>query len=236
MNELTAFGELMAKAKAVDLSHTLEEGIPFVASHSRFYKMAWGAQSEGYAANHHQLLLHEHHGTHIDAPVHFFSDGEKKTYLDELDLGRFHGSCAVFDASSVESGGVATPEHILEWEQKNGKLAKGDVALFYFGQEKLWKLSPDHLPFMDRYAGLSGEAARLLVERGVKMAGTDAASIDASTHQGHPAHRALLGNGVLVLENLANLTQLPPRCYFICLPLPIGGGTGSPIRPMALVW
>ncbi len=235
MDNLAVFADLMAKAGVVDLSHTLEEGIPFVASHSHFHLMPWASQANGDLANHNQLLLHEHHGTHIDAPVHFFGEGGKGVSLEQLPLESFYGECAVLDLSFLARGEAAAAGHILEWEKSNGRLKRGDAALCYFGQEKLWALAPNHREFMRDFAGLGGGAAELLRERGVKIVGCDTASIEASTHQGHPAHRALLGSGVLIVENLANLGKLPPRCYFLCLPLPIKGGTGSPIRAVAIL-
>ena len=60
-------------------------------------------------------------------------------------------------------------------------------------------------------------------------------AVDAGGTKENPAHHALLGNEVYVVENLKNLDRLPPFCLFVALPLKIRGGSGSPVRAIALV-
>jgi kynurenine formamidase len=84
--------------------------------------------------------------------------------------------------------------------------------------------------------GLSEAAAKLLVERGVKLVGGDTPTIDSDANPTEPAHRVLLPKNILVLENAKNLGELPPRgAYFIGLPLKIKDGTGCPVRAIAFV-
>jgi kynurenine formamidase len=59
--------------------------------------------------------------------------------------------------------------------------------------------------------------------------------VDAHGSEENPAHYALLGNEVYIIENLKNLRGLPPFCFFLAFPLKIGGGSGSPVRAVALV-
>ena len=80
------------------------------------------------------------------------------------------------------------------------------------------------------WPGLSDEAAKLLMIRGVRLAGTDCLSIDHFTSTDFPALKALLGSDVLIGENFANLDKLPPWCFLAAMPLPIENGTGSPAR------
>jgi kynurenine formamidase len=232
LSQLTAF---LANAVIVDLAHALQEDMPGVPAHSRFYKMSWSSPDKGDLTTHNQFIMHEHNGTHVDAPVHFFSAGEHRVCIDELPLKIFFGPCAVLNLEFLDKGEATAANHILDWENAHGRLNRGDIVLFNFGWAKLWKLMPDNLPFQKDFPGLGGDAARLLVDRGIGMAGCDTLSIEASTHKGHPAHKALLGNNIPIVENLANLAVLPPRCYFICQPLAIKGGSGSPIRPMAVI-
>ena len=71
----------------------------------------------------------------------------------------------------------------------------------------------------------------------MKAVGTGCLSVDpaGASGDGLAAHYTLLPNGVLILENLANLDLLPDRCFLIALPLPIAAGTGSPVRAFAIV-
>jgi kynurenine formamidase len=73
------------------------------------------------------------------------------------------------------------------------------------------------------------------VERGAALVGCDTLAIDAAGSEESPAHHALLGNEVYIVENLNNLGALPPFCLFVALPLKIRGGSGSPVRAVALV-
>ena len=73
------------------------------------------------------------------------------------------------------------------------------------------------------------------MEKGVALVGCDTLSVDAAVSEATPAHQALLGNEVFIVENLKNLGVLPPFCLFMALPLKIRGGSGSPVRAVALV-
>jgi kynurenine formamidase len=124
---------------------------------------------------------------------------------------------------------------VKNWEEKNGKIRKGDIALFYFGR------SASHLA--EDFPGVSKEAGDYLAEKGVKMVGADTCAPDPYNvwhpdpgRKGLPLHESLLPRGIIIMEGLANLDKLPPRgAYFIGFPLKIKGGSGSPLRAVALV-
>src|SRR5919107_6204863 len=67
------------------------------------------------------------------------------------------------------------------------------------------------------------------------LVGCDTLAIDATVSTENPAHYARLGSEVYIVENLKNLDRLPPFCLFLALPLKIKGGSGSPVRAVALV-
>jgi arylformamidase len=69
----------------------------------------------------------------------------------------------------------------------------------------------------------------------VKAVGVDTLSPDVFGDAGAPVHRALLGAGVVIVENLANLDRVPPRFHLMALPLKVKGGSGAPCRATALV-
>jgi arylformamidase len=84
--------------------------------------------------------------------------------------------------------------------------------------------------FREDYTHLTENGARYLVEQGVKVVGIDYLSIEQFKKKGAPAHRALLSNGVIVIEGL-NLAEAEPGPYeLLCLPLRIAGGDGAPAR------
>ena len=94
--------------------------------------------------------------------------------------------------------------------------------------------------YFESHGGLAGDGAAWLVEQGVRLVGTDAASLDHPDDEEFPAHSGLLPKGVLVIENLANLAELIAtaggrRFALHTFPLKVAGGTGSPVRAVAVV-
>jgi len=88
-----------------------------------------------------------------------------------------------------------------------------------------------------RFPGLHPDAASWLVrERQIKAVGIDTASIDYGRSVRFETHVALLSRNVPVFENLAELSRLPDRGFdVIALPMKIAGGTGGPLRIIAIV-
>ena len=88
-----------------------------------------------------------------------------------------------------------------------------------------------------QFPGYSAEAVKLLVEnRGVTLLGIDSASIDYGPSKDFIAHRIAAAQGVVNLENLTNLDQLPATgAIIMALPMKIGAGSGGPVRVVALV-
>ena len=83
---------------------------------------------------------------------------------------------------------------------------------------------------------LTGEAARWLVEHGVRGFGVDTCSVDPPDSTALPVHHALLGGQVLIVENLTNLEALPEGSFpFLALPLPLHDADGGPVRAVAMV-
>jgi kynurenine formamidase len=83
--------------------------------------------------------------------------------------------------------------------------------------------------------GLAKDAAEWLRDRRVKTVGVDLGTVDDHTDMVRPAHLALRGASIILLENVANVSQVgQDRRFFVGLPLKIRSGTGSPIRAVAL--
>ena len=219
----------------IDLSHTLEEGIPAWPTHARFSSTPYESQDLGDVATHRGLTLGEHTGTHMDAPLHFVPEGPAHYGTDEIPLERLAGRAATIGATDLRAGDLLGPDRIRSWEREHGAIGPGDRVLFRYGWDRRWATGPGGRRFLEDWPGLSGGAAEYLVERGAALVGCDTLAVDAAGSGENPAHHALLGNEVYVVENLNNLDRLPPYCLFVALPLKIKGGSGSPVRAVALV-
>jgi len=225
---------LLNDYRVVDLSHIFEEGMP--RPQVPYGHIPWKSNARGDAFNTYMFLVFEHAGTHVDAPIHL--GGVEGPTIDRLPPESWMGPLCVLDMTRKKEREFVEAREIVAWEKLHGKLAEGDVVLVNYGWEHHWTTSHgvEHQPYLCNNPGLSEEAARLLVDRGVKLVGADTPTIDSDADPHEHAHRVLLPAGVLILENACNLSHLPPRgAYFIGLPLKIKDGTGCPVRAVALV-
>jgi arylformamidase len=175
--------------------------------------------AKGDAANVSLLSIGNHTGTHVDPPSHFIEGGRS---IDELDGGILIGSAWVTELPhargeihSAELERAEIPERterLLLKTPNSGSLRRGAA------------LVPD-------FACLAVDAARWVVDRGIRLVGVDYLSVErADAPKEHPVHRTLLSAGVIVVEGL-DLSSAPPGlCELLCLPLLIAGGDGAPAR------
>lgn len=219
----------------IDLTHRLEEGIPAVPTHARYSHTLYESYEHGDPACHYRVTMGEHSGTHLDAPLHFIAEGEAHYDIASVPLERLAGRAATIDATDYECGETVERAHIEEWERDNEELREGDRVLFRFGWDRHWDTGAAGRRFLESWPGLSAEAATYLADVGVALVGCDTAAIDASGGDEFPAHRELLGSEIYIAENLTNLGELPPFSVLFTFPLKIEGGSGSPIRAVALV-
>ena len=233
-----ALGELLAGARLVDLSRTLEEGMPTYPTHAKYFQNRW--LSMGDVARMNQLVLGEHTGTHVDSPCHFPLQGPHADVgVEELPLTALTGRCATVTLDPPPAPDeMVGPRPLLDWEERHGPLRGGDVVLLDFRWAPTrWGLHEAGFAHLRNWPGIARETAELLRERAVRAVGTDCVSLDSGDGgRGElPAHYVLLSAGVLIIENLANLDRLPPLCFFLAFPLRIAHGTGSPLRAVAVV-
>ncbi len=163
-----------------------------------------------------RLCCGTHTGTHIDAPAHVL---ERGATLDDLPLDALVGPAELVDVVGED---VITLDRLR-------------AALPAPGERVLLRTRPGSAPEEDLHVvGLTLAAAQWLTARGVRLVGTDSASVDARDAPAEPAHRCLLGAGVVVVEGLA-LGQAPAGHYQLaCLPLRLAGADGAPAR--AVLW
>lgn len=216
----------------IDLTHPMKAGMPVWPTHPTFCHEVIESFERGDVACNHALCLSEHSGTHFDAPLHFVPDGKS---IEEMPLARFFGRMATIDARDCAPCSAIDASRIVEFEGQHGAIQAGDAVFFHFGWDRYWNDPARHERFLRDWPGLSREASEYLWDRRVRIVGSDCLSIDCYGSTNFPAHNVLLGAGILVGENFANLGRLPPYCFLVALPLAIAGGSGSPIRAVALV-
>jgi kynurenine formamidase len=234
LSKIKQLSELLSGMRIIDLSHTLEEDMPIVPSHNRYFHTLWDSFEHGSLALAYQLIINEHTGTHIDATAHFIKEGHPAhQYMDETPLTQFFGRALTLDFSHYTETDSVTTEEIVQWERQNYSIEAGDIVNFNFGWDRHWLPRSVSQTFAKSRPGISGEAAEYLVSKKVKVVGCDVISIDGSSSSGAPAHYALLGSGVNIVENLTRLEEIHGESYILIFPLKIKQGSGSPIRAVA---
>ncbi|MDZ4855623.1 MAG: cyclase family protein [Nitrospirota bacterium] len=197
-----------------------------------------------YASN--RLEMAEHGGTHIDAPIHFSKGGQT---LDQIPIGRLVGAGIRIDVTAQcvrDRDYLITIQDFERWESAHGPIPNRSIVLLHRGFARYWPSQQQYFGTEMRgpeavralhFPGLHPEAAAWLVrERQINAVGIDSASIDYGQSTTFATHVALLSRNVPVFENLSDLRNLPHREFdVIALPMKIAGGTGGPLRMIAVL-
>jgi kynurenine formamidase len=234
--------------KLVDLTHPFDAQTIYWPTEEGFvFERGFAGQTPGgwyYEA--HRFRAPEHGGTHVDAPVHF-AKGHQTT--DAIPLEHLVGPAVVVDVTAAcasDRDHAISVDDLTAFEAAHGAIPDGAIVLLHTGFAQFW---PDRVRYLGtaergaagvaklHFPGLSEAAARWLVgERHVHAVGIDTASIDPGNSQRFETHRALFASDVPAFENLANLDQLPARGFeIVALPMKIAGGSGGPLRAIAIV-
>jgi kynurenine formamidase len=232
----------------VDLSHDYSDQTVFwpTAEPFKLEKVADGVTPQGYYYAANNFATSEHGGTHLDAPVHFAKDHWS---VDQIPLDRLVGDAVVVDVTTQSASQPdyrVTTADFTEWERTNGEIAAGAIVLIRTGYSKFWPDAARYLGTAERgeaavaklhFPGLHQDAARWLAEtRRVKAVGLDTASIDYGQSTLYESHRVLYERDIPAFENLTNLDRLPVRgAFIVALPMKIKGGSGAPLRAIAMV-
>jgi kynurenine formamidase len=254
--------EALHNARAYDLEQPRFAGAPVFAAHEpgvilnlhrRHERDALEARTSASA----MLVMTEHSGTHIDALCHQAYEGRMHGGIEIT--GRVQTSTG-FTALGIDTvapivtrgvlldvaGSERLPEEYsvtvadLERAAEGIDLRSGDVVLVRLGSGALWADRPAYL----RAGGISAEASRWLAKRGPRAVGADNIAWDLPNEHDPdlgslPGHTILIvQEGIHIIESLY-LEELAAdgvkEFGFVCLPLKLRGGTGSPVRPIALV-
>ena len=238
MSDVSTLLAKLRELRVIDLSQTLEEHMPHFPTHSKFFHNLWGSYWHGDRSLSYQLVMHEHNGTHVDAPAHFISDANPKAHvtIEQVPLTQLLGRGVRVDCRDMKAGEYVSKSRLCEWEDRHGPLQAGDIVLFDFGWAASWGLRPNDQRYRENWPGVGMDAAEYLLTKQAAAIGVDTLSPDPpQALRTGPIHPVVLEKQMLIIENLCNLDQLPDFFLFLALPLKIRQGSGSPIRAIALV-
>lgn len=231
----------------IDLTHPLNEQSIFWPTADTFKKteVAHGHTPGGWFYAAYNFSAAEHGGTHIDAPIHF---AEEANTVDQIPLHQMIGPGFVVDVSEQVKDDVdylITTADIEAFEAEHGTIPKGAIVLLNTGRAPLYSDPASYMGTTERgedavaklhFPGLSQAGAALLVARGISAVGIDTPSIDRGQSPDFAAHVELMTHNISAFENVADMSALPPTgSTIIALPMKIEGGSGGPLRIVALV-
>lgn len=237
----------LAHSQLVDLTYSFDEHTIYwpTADGFKWTKDKWGPTPAGYFYASASYGASEHGGTHLDSPLHF-AEGHPGT--DEIPVNRLITPAIVLDvAAACEKAPdyLVSAADITQWESAHGRIPEGAIALIRTGWGKYWPDAKRYLGTDEHgaeaiaklhFPGISAEAARLFVERKVAGVGIDTASVDYGQSKDFQTHRVLYSHDIYGLENVANLDRVPTTgALLIALPMKIKGGTGGPVRIVAVL-
>jgi kynurenine formamidase len=246
--ESTSQDGTFPSGELIDLSHAYDADAVFwpTAAPFQLEKVADGVTPAGYYYASNNFCTSEHGGTHLDAPMHF---AQGRHAADEVPLDRLVGGAVVIDVTEAANQNAdyqITTADFERWEQQNGAIPADVIVLLRTGYSSRWPDAARYLGTSERgepavaklhFPGLHPDAARWIVaNRPIKAIGIDTASIDYGQSTLYESHRTLYEQNIPAFENLTSLDRVPVTgAFVVALPMKIQGGSGGPLRAMAIV-
>lgn len=214
----------------------VDEETEIVERSLQFYR---GGSDEEHPLNR-TIQMSEHGPTHVDSFNHL--DPANDTSVDELPLELFYTEGIALDFSYKDSEDFIEPTDIEDQlDEHDYEIREGDTVLFHTGHRKRnYGLDLDsRRAYMFDHTGLSGDAGWYLQENGVVNFGIDAPTVEhasAASTKEYPVHDMCAEHEIPHIENMENIDEVVgERFQFAAFPLRIKGGTGSPLRPVAIL-
>lgn len=212
----------MLKGKIIDLTAEIYDNAPTMPMDPKC-SVSEHCNLDTLGYNLARITLSTHQGTHLDAPFHFFDEGET---VDKISLYKCIVRAIKVDLTYKKPKENISIEDVVKYEPF---VDRGISLLFYTGWDKLYPKKE----FFSDFPYVSKELAQWLAEKKVGLIGLDFPCPNITDWK--IIHEILLGNSVLIVEGLVNMEELGEGEFtFFALPLKIRGRDGSPVRAIAI--
>ena len=219
----------IAFERMIDLTYTVDADSPRepAIGPAKLYHTATMEQ-DGYFES--RVDVSGHTATHMDTPCLMYADGYN---VAEVELWRLTGEAHMVDVSHLKAGDSITSDVLQAWEDAGGSFPKDAIVFLKTGMEALFGESV----FNQNWIGLDGPGTQWLVDRGVKLIGTDACAIESiwGPRDGFPSHHIFLENQIPIIENLRALDELPATFQVVAAPMKLANSSAAPTRVFAFV-
>lgn len=212
------FEERSYQLNFIDISLPISPDLPVWPGDPAVVLERIRAIAEGSVSNDSRLACSVHTGTHVDAPLHFLDHGAP---VEELPLDFLVGPTELVEVSDADR----ITQDILE----NLNLPEDTTRLLIKTRNSdLWQ-DAKHT-FNPGFVALDAQAARWVVDQGIRLIGVDYLSVQHFGDKTGATHRTLLTAGVVILEGLNMRDVKPGRYQLMCLPIKLSGADGAPAR------
>lgn len=223
----------------VDMSHTYDGDFPtYFGAPGIEQEQLFAFEKDGF--NLFKVMVNEHTGTHVDAPLHFSADGQS---VNEIPVGNLVCPLAVIDiaARAAEDADTqVTPDDLKAWIAANGEIPDGACVAMHSGWDH--KAVGDGFRNADaegkmHFPGFHVDAAQMLVEdTGAAAIAVDTLSLDHGPSADFATHYAWLPTNRYGIECLKGLDQMPASGATLVVGAPAHrGGSGGPARIFGMI-
>src|SRR6266576_4055580 len=214
----------------VDLSHTIEHGLitykglpaPIICDFlSREQSKQHYAAGTEFQIGKIEMVANT--GTYLDSPFHRYGEGKD---LSELEL------TSLADLAGVVIRAKGEEQRAIDAAVFDGIDVSGKAVLIHTGWDSHWRTDE----YFEGHPFLTSDAAQFLADQGAASVGIDSYNIDDTADLSRPAHSALLGAGIPIVEHMCKLDQLPDKRFkFFAVPVKVKGMGTFPVRAFAIV-
>lgn len=225
----------------IDLSRELYHRTPTLPNHPPVIMTEYGTHADirrdgdvTFSSRTMVMTMGDHSGTHVDAPSHFDARDGALT-VDQLPLENFYTEAVCLDLSHVPLKTDVLVEDLEQAEQRAGvRIQARDTVLLYMAVHERLFGTPG---YVTDFPGLTKESAEWLGRKGIVSFGVEAPSPGRPGRNNFLVHLVCRDMGFTHMECLCNLDKVvgKGRFRFIGFPLRIRGGSGSPIRAVAVL-
>lgn len=207
----------------IDLSRPVFPGMPVFPGDPEVKRTVLKTvEEDGYRLSVLETAVHA--GTHLDAPSHFLEDGPDASRIPlEKTAGFASVIHLILEAETISTAALREAYSRLESPEPR--------LLLDFGWDSRWGKKE----FFTEFPGFEPDFGRFLREKGIVLLGLDFPSVKYGEADFRSAHRELLENGIVIVENLTGLDRLPESVFFAAFPLSLVGMDGSFVRAVARV-
>ena len=225
------------KDRSRDLTHLFRAGFPVYTGNPPTRKTIFSINPNGFYSQ--EWTFGEHSGTHMDAPGHFVLGGRLTPEIDPRELMVPIVVIDISERAASEHDAAVTVDDLVGFERRNGRIPRGALVCEYSGWESRVG-DPDAFKNtgadgLFHFPGFGIDAVEwLLANRTITGIGVDTLSLDVGASQTFDVHVTLLGADKYGVENLANLSEIPPRGAEVFVGvIPWEEGSGGPCRVVA---